>query len=485
MLGAYVGFSLSLTIFRPGRSLASPAHLITHSIDILALALLVYLTDELDSPFFPFVPFILLATTMRWGMRGAVLGALAMEVMMIAVGWQDLTDGDSELNLVIMRSAYFLVAAAMLGYFGAYRARSSQRFAQLASWAVAPASLNEPEWLRDVLHHASGLLEASRLLLVWHDREKPEGMAALFGPEGLRIAGGLGPAFWQERAANLVNDDLPGRIERSEFEAIALATGGPVRHDGHLCSASFEGMRNRGRLYVLDLRYRQEDAASLVRIIARRIGQELERLALTQAIAESARDQERVRLSRDLHDSVLQDLTAAALKLKAAMTHVPAEARGALQGVNALMIEQQRRIRLFVESSRRTDVFTVRHLSSTLSQNVNNLCDQWGCDIGLTIDPPDLEAPALVHRELVQLLSEATANAVRHGGATRLQVDLSKVEQGLTVAISDNGCGMAVGEADDQTRPRSIRARVEDMDGSLAITRYAPGLAMRIEVPLP
>ncbi|WP_325415453.1 hypothetical protein, partial [Sphingobium sp.] len=119
VLAIYLLFSLCMALGLIRRPLSHPTHLIAHGTDVLALTILVYLTDELASPFFPFVPFILLATTMRWGMPGAVLGALVMEAMMITVGWRDLTDGDSELNLVIMRSAYFLVAAAMLGYFGA------------------------------------------------------------------------------------------------------------------------------------------------------------------------------------------------------------------------------------------------------------------------------------------------------------------------------------------------------------------------------
>ena len=486
VLAAYVAFSLFLTLRPLRKPLGSPAHLLTHGLDVLALGLLVYLTDELDSPFFPFVPFILLATTMRWGMRGAVLGALTMEMMMIAVGWGDLTDGDSELNVVIMRSAYFLIAAAMLGYFGAYRARSSHRLGQLASWSAAPASLDEPEWLQDMLSHASSVLGASQLVLVWHDRDEPKGQLAMFGPAGLSVADDPGRPFWEARWHGPGPALLPPRAERSELEMIVAATGWQdLAASLDSChSASFCGLRYAGRLHVLDAQYRHEDAASLARITALRIGHELERFALTQAIAESARDQERVRLARDLHDSVLQDLTAARLKLKAAAMAVPGPAQQSLQAVGALMVEQQRRIRLFVERSRKPDIASLRHLSASLSQNVNDLCDQWGCDIDLRIDPPGMEAPATVHRELAQLLSEATANAVRHGGATRLQVELSRIAHGLSLSIADNGCGIIAGESCAPPWPRSLYARVEDMDGSLAITRYAPGLALRIEVPL-
>lgn len=469
VLIAYVAFSLLLTLYPLRRSLTHRVHILMHGIDLLALGALVWLTGELDSPFFPFVPYILLATTMRWGMRGAVLGAAAIEVMMVTVGWSDLTDGDSELNLLIMRSAYFLVAAAMLGYFGAYRARSRQRFAQLASWSGASASMDERVWMQDVLDHAAHLLGASRLMLVWQDREDTQGQVAMFGPEGLALAKGVSLPVQQGG-------------ERAELLSMTQATGWTLPPVKDVRSAPLAGVRHRGRLYVLDAGDAHEDALPLVRITALRIGHELERFALTHAIADRARDQERVRLARDLHDSVLQDLTAATLRLKALSATLAPSDGASLQAVGAMLTAQQRRIRLFVEDSRR--LAAVRPLSASLSQNVNDLCDQWGCDIGLTVTPPDMEAPAIVHRELAQLLSEATANAVRHGGATRLSVELQRVGLGLSLSIADNGCGMAA-SAEAAQLPKSLLARVEDMDGSLAITRYAPGLALRIEVPLP
>ena len=484
VLAAYIAFSLWLALAAPHRPLAGGFHLISHGVDVLALAALVYFTDELDSPFFPFLPYILLATTMRWGMRGAVLGALVMEVMLIAVGWNDLWDEDSELNVLIMRSAYFLVAAAMLGYFGACRARSSHRFAQLASWSFAPATADRRAWLRDMLDHASGLLGAGRLLLIWQDQRAPGGTAALCGPDGLHLAEICDPAFWQARAPAFIQADMPQKTEMAELHAIATAMGWPdmTVYPGELRSAPFTGARITGRLYVLDTRTGHEDARPLTQITALRIGQELERLALIHAIADNARDQERVRLARDLHDSVLQDLTAASLKLKAVGAALPDSAREALGSVSRMMTDQQRRIRLFIENSRKLEVTPERLLSSSLAESVNALCDQWGCDIALTLDPPDMDAPGIVQRDLTQLLCEATANAVRHGGATRMTVELQRLEGSLRLRIADNGCGMAgtVGSS----RPRSLHARVEDMAGSLAITRYAPGLALTIEVPL-
>lgn len=485
ILAAYVLFSLYVAFRKPRRPLGSAVHLFTHGVDVCALTALVWFTDELDSPFFPFVPFILLATTMRWGIRGAILGALMMELMMIAVGWDDLTDG-AELNVVIMRSAYFLVAAAMLGYFGSCRARNSQRFARLASWSAAPSDLDERRWLGDMLGQASRLLNAQFLILLWQNDGMSGGKVAMYGPDGLAVDNILKPNFWQARTASVAGKELSTKAAIVEVEAIASATGwtqlaSPSRW---LRSAPLVGSRTTGRLFILNATYEREDAEALARITALRIGHELERYGLLRASADRVRDQERVRLARDLHDSVLQDLAAASLRLKAASATMPENAHGSLNGVSLLLMEQQRRIRQFVENSRALKTTPTR-LSSSLAQTASELRDQWGCDIVLSLDPHDLTAPCMVQRELTQLLCEATANAVRHGGATRLNVELKRQDQNLRVMIADNGCGMLLPEKAGAQSPRSLRARVEDLDGSLAITCYAPGLAMTIDLPLP
>lgn len=484
VLGAYLAFALWLRLASPRWPLTSGLHVIHHGVDVLALTLLVYFTGELASPFFPFLPFILLATTMRRGIKGAVLGAVAMEIMLVAVGWQDLQDGESELNVVIMRSAYFLIAAAMLGYFGASLTRSSHRFAQLAAWSFAPASADREAWLRDMLDHASRLLGAERLLLLWHDQDG--GTVALREPDGLRLRDISDPAFWQARAGGLAQDDLSRRTEMSELQAIAAAAGWGLLSPApaEVRSAPFNSSSSAGRLFVIDARDLHEDAKHLTKITAERIGHELERLALVQAIADNARDQERVRLARDLHDSVLQELTAASLKLKMVGAAIPEKARDPLNSVSRMMIEQQRKIRLFVENSRNLESVPPQMLSSSLARSVNALCDQWGCEIALSVMPPDMEAPGTISGELTQLLREATANAVRHGGATRLMVELQRQEKGLKMVIADNGCGMTVPEAETPNWPRSLHERIRDMNGNLSIDRYTPGLAMTIEVPL-
>lgn len=490
VLAAYILFSLLLVLFPVQRPIDSKAHIATHAIDIVVLAWLAFLTHELTSPFFAFVPYTLIATTMRWGMAGAILGAIALESVLLVVGWPDLEDGEPELNILIMRSSYFLVAAGMLGYFGAYRDRSRHRLARLASWPFAPPTGEQGAWLQDILEHAADVLGAPQLVVLWHDQEELAGKVATWTEGVLRLADIRDTQLWAGWSEELQAWPIVGQSRPVEIERLAAMSGAPIelgqRHEpiDHVCSATFSSIRYRGRLFVINARHRHEDSTSLTEIIATRIGYELERLALMHEVFSTARFEERVRLARDLHDSVLQNLTAASLKLKAATSIVPPEAQPALRSVSALLLDQQRRIRMFVENARMVEPREQVALPLALADSIQTLREQWGCDIRLTVEPPDFDVPGQFSAEVAQLISEATANAVRHGHATRIDLAVARCAGRLQLRIADNGSGIAEQGVGEPRGPRSLSGRVADLAGSLAITRFSPGVAMLIELPI-
>src|SRR3546814_8942003 len=107
-----------------------------------------------------------------------------------------------------------------------------------------------------------------------------------------------------------------------------------------------------------------------------------------------------------------------------------------------LVFDQQRRIRKCVEDRRSSEGDFKKTLSPELSYFVAFLRKEWDCQIDLVLDPPDMEVPCWIVHEISQIISEATANAVRHGGATHVCVTLTRSRGELEFCISDNGSGM-------------------------------------------
>lgn len=487
-LGLYLLFSFWLAVRPLQRRIDDPVHLLTHGIDLLVIGGLALLSDELSSPFCTFLPFILLVATVRWGLWGAVAAAVAVELVLIIVGWPDLGDGDSELNTLIMRSTYYLVAAVMLGYFGASRDLSRDRLERLAAWPTGLLSADSALWLGSLLHHAADVLGDPQLMIFWQDHEKPAGMVAVWRSGELRIAQIADPGLWASIDAELLHpagatatarrvSDLLCHVRQA---APQLSLTGPLRR---AYSAPFTGIRFRGELFVINPTCYHEEGTSLTAIIAARVATELERLALMGDVAQSARAEERSRLARDLHDSILQDLTAVSLRLKATMAHVPEQAKEGLALVNSVILDQQRRIRHYVEHVQLAQDED-DSLETTLRQCALSLRQQWNCDIRLEVEPQQLVLPGPMVLEITKLLAEATANAVKHGGATQLKLAAALRDQELHLRIADNGSGIADTAPGICSPPGSLAARVADLRGKLTITHTAPGLAMLINLPV-
>lgn len=486
-LGFYLLFACWLA-WRPlQRRIDDPVHLVTHAIDLLVIGGLALLSDELSSPFCTFLPFILLAATVRWGLWGAVAAAIAVECVLIMVGWPDLGDGDAELNTLIMRSTYYLVAAVMLGYFGAARDLSRDRLERLAAWPTGLLSTDSAVWLGSLLHHAAEVLGDPQLMIFWQDHEQPYGMVAVWSAGELRLAQVEDAGLW-------ANIDM-ALLHRASAAATVRRVGDLLYHvrqaapeltlTGQLrraYSAPFTGIRFRGELFVVNPTCYHEEGASLTAIIAARVATELERLALMGDVAQSARTEERSRLARDLHDSILQDLTAVSLRLKATMAQVPDQARDGLALVNAVILDQQRRIRHYVEHVQLDQEDD--SLETALRHRALSLRQQWNCDIRLEVEPPQLVLPGPMVLEITKLLAEATANAVKHGGATQLKLEAALRERELRLRIADNGSGIADKAPGTCSPPGSLAARVADLRGKLTITHTAPGLAMLIDLPV-
>src|SRR3546814_17703595 len=93
-----------------------------------------------------------------------------------------------------------------------------------------------------------------------------------------------------------------------------------------------------------------------------------------------------------------------------------------------------------------------------------------------------MEVPCWIVHEISQIISEATANAVRHGGATHVCVTLTRSRGELEFCISDHGSGMQ--KAGSPRRPQSLTSRVADLGARLTLLRFAPGLTLLIALHL-
>jgi signal transduction histidine kinase len=171
------------------------------------------------------------------------------------------------------------------------------------------------------------------------------------------------------------------------------------------------------------------------------------RRALAQAV--TAREEERRRIRREIHDGIGPLLAAALLRTETAMD-LPS---GSLsQAESLLKLHQLQKtavtdIRSLVEGLR-PPALDHGGLLSALQQHAD-----LSADMAMPESPTvsfevagDLSVlPAAVEVAAYRIAQEAISNATKHAGAQRLTVRLSRTDNGLTVEIDDDGIGVGVG----------------------------------------
>lgn len=489
VLAVYFIYAAALASLPAREALNARLHYITHCIDIIVLSVLCALSGELSSPFWAFVGFALIASAIRWGFGGALATAFLLIALFTAIGWPYYDPKRSDLNGLIMRSAYALVAAVMLGYFASYRERSRSRLAQLAAWPIKATADEDDPWLEGSLRHASEVLGGLRLLVIWNDGEEPNGRVAYWDGDRctlLDFVADSWPSQANSQSARFHNEPIADAVPlpATLLQQLGLGTIQTARGKPVSCSAPFATEHYRGRAFVIDPGHPTDDMLSLTEIVAGRIAFELEQFALMRELASAAGWRERGRLARDLHDSVLQDLTAAGLQLKIASQQKPETMQGSLGLIGKMLQEQQRRIRRFVENAQSKSDNETQVLKERLEAFSHALSSQWACMLSIQVNPADTRVPNSTLAALCQIVSEATANAARHGKADRVDVSIQVAPAGLDISICDNGVGVTDLKRKGEIRPQSIEARVVDLGGQLQLDPSIRGFLMRIIIPL-
>jgi signal transduction histidine kinase len=154
---------------------------------------------------------------------------------------------------------------------------------------------------------------------------------------------------------------------------------------------------------------------------------------------------ERSRLAREIHDTLLQGFTGVALKVLAASNRVigPPEAVAALEDVVVVA-------RKTLEDARQAvwDMRSPSLAGDDFATALRTAAEDGVRGTGLELDhamqgtprPMDPQVEAVVLR----VTQEAIANAVKHSGARRVRVDLSFEERGVRLSVKDDGRGFAV-----------------------------------------
>ena len=196
----------------------------------------------------------------------------------------------------------------------------------------------------------------------------------------------------------------------------------------------------------------------------------------------TAAENERKRLSRELHDEFLQSLVALKIRVKLLADEGDAEKRERTREVIAHEIHGtidgvKRMIRGLLPPE-----LDHHGLCSALRSVFRDIRDVYGFTVHANLDRVGGELDAVAALALYRIVQEAVTNAVRHAEVEEAAVALRK-EGGMVVAeVRDEGCGF---EYDDHAGLTSMRERAALVGGEIAVdTSPGNGTTVRAAVPM-
>ncbi|MBL1078571.1 GAF domain-containing protein [Nocardia sp. 2] len=267
---------------------------------------------------------------------------------------------------------------------------------------------------------------------------------------------------------------------------------------GHPLMRSFLGVPVRvqgelyGNLYLADKRggpFTPEDER-IIEALAVMAGVKIANVRMLEekyrANVKIAVMEDRERIARDLHDTVIQRIYAAGLTVQGALRADPSpDLTDRLDRVVTALDETIQDIRATIFSIQSPAVSNGLH--SDITELVTSAASHLGFTPTLRQDGPLDAVPAETARQALAVLRESLSNAVRHAHATRIDVQVTAAADELRITVADNGIGL--GAAPRRSGLRNLAERAENLGGSLDLGQgldgRGTGLRWRVLLPEP
>lgn len=349
--------------------------------------------------------------------------------------------------------------------------RHVETLQRMSGW---PALLgaDSPAGVRNLLSHAATVLQAGAAAVLWEVEDEP----------WVYIASTRGSTVIAKEA---VSGTCDWRHEPPHPEIARLI-------DGDMSvSATFETEHVAGRVYFAGVAEHHANLQPTVAVVAHEIGTSLSQLHLAERMRQLAIHEDRIRLSRDLHDGVLQGLTGVRLELQS----IAEEAKPAAERLRTLeraLAVEQRELRLFIDDLRPSARAVPQSgaIATRLREMCARLSSEWRIPVTVHLIPDDVLLPTHIEQAIRLMVHEGVSNALKHGHPSRVAVDLQAQDMQLRLCIADDGLGFAFrgrlehDELDTSQRiPATLRERVSALDGRMSVESYDTG--SRVEVVLP
>jgi signal transduction histidine kinase len=227
--------------------------------------------------------------------------------------------------------------------------------------------------------------------------------------------------------------------------------------------------------------------AELLKATADELKSSLDQLKQLSQYIEQVRENERIAISRELHDDLGQSLTAVKIDLGIIKQKVSNNDEVVLKinKVTALVGETIKTVQRLT-SELRPDIIDDLGLEAAIEWYTNEFAQRTGIEMLLTMDPGISISPG-DSLTIFRVMQESLTNIARHSKATKVEIELCRTNGFISLRISDNGIGIT----EEQRNSRhsfgliSMKERAASLEGTFEISsEKGEGTSIRIFLPV-
>jgi signal transduction histidine kinase len=479
------------------------------AVDLAFCAVLAGLTGGWDTPYYLYTLSPLLAAAFFFQLRGAMLSAMGMAALFIGAGLGTAAPDSNSLRLAIQVVGFFLIAGVM-GYAATLTARLQASHRELNR---VHRDLEVIHSLTLSLQSASDINEVEERVLsaVTSDLGFSQAVITLVDQNENAITSWLGKA---REGRRLFADGLPHPAQVPLLPAAGLIAqslaDGQVRlsaRDVFTADEQINHYLGSKAYHIFPMVLREHPVGVLLveaeeREAAVRL-QSLQAIASQAAVAVGttmlcidraqrlAIQDERIRIAREIHDTVSQSLFGITFSLDACVKLLPGQpdtVKTELANLQTLAQATRDDLRQSILDIWPSEL-TAERFAADLRRYVAGACRAGGLEVAIEVRGDFNLLNTRARRGLYRIAQEALNNVVRHAGASQAQVCLDILNGQAMLAVRDNGRGFDphVAMAREINREhfglRGIRDRAASLGGTTEIVSQ-PGAGATVLVSL-
>lgn len=203
-----------------------------------------------------------------------------------------------------------------------------------------------------------------------------------------------------------------------------------------------------------------------------------------------AQEDERLRVSRQIHDGPAQTMTNLVLRAEICerlLDMDPTRAKTELSGLKNVVNTTLQDTRRFIFDLRPM-ILDDLGLEPTLRRYIQQFTDKYKLDVGVTINGINGRLPGQLEVAIFRIVQEALTNVASHAHANHAQITIEVSEGVITVTVEDDGAGFNMDESkmsDPKFRGLAAMRQRAEMFGGHVDIESAPGRGARIAMTLP